>query len=225
MRQNILIVEDENPIALIVKEYLLKAGFSVEIENDGLLVVEKVRSSSPDLILLDLMLPKKDGITVLKEVRKFSEVPIIIITARIDEIDRLIGLDAGADDYICKPFSPREMVARVKSLLRRTKRSFHDRHIIVEDLVLDSLRRMLIIDGHEINVTPTEFNILKVMMPYPERVFSRTELLELAMGYDYEGYDRAIDSHIKNLRKKIEKALPGRTVIDSVYGTGYRLIV
>lgn len=225
LKEKILVVEDEGTIATLVKDYLLTSGYCVSVENNGSKVVENVKNDKPDLILLDLMLPGKDGITILKEIRQFSEIPVIILTARIDEIDRLIGLDAGADDYICKPFSPREMVARVKSLLRRTKKSFHDTHIKIGDIVLDTSRRVLIIEKQEISVTPTEFNLLKVMMPHPERVFSRIELLELAMGYDYEGYDRAIDSHMKNLRKKIEKSVPGRTVIDSVYGTGYRFVV
>ncbi|HNW81868.1 MAG TPA: response regulator [bacterium] len=220
--EKILIVEDELQIATLVKDYLLASGFVAKIENNGNKVTDIVKTEKPDLILLDIMLPGKDGITILKEIRQFSDIPVIILTARIDEIDRLIGLDAGADDYICKPFSPREVVARVKSLFRRTQKSFHDVQIKVGDIILDTSRRFLIIASKEISITPTEFNILKVMMPHPERVFTRSELLELAMGYDYEGYDRAIDSHMKNLRKKIEKTVPGRIVIESIYGTGYR---
>lgn len=225
IKEKILVVEDEGAIAALVKDYLIASGYFVTVKNNGNEVLENVKKDKPDLILLDIMLPGKDGITILKEIRDFSDIPVIMLTARIDEIDRLIGLNAGADDYICKPFSPREMVARVKSLLRRTKKSFHDTHIKIGDIVLDTSRKILIIDDHEIPVTPTEFNLLKIMMPHPERVFSRTELLEIAMGYDYEAYDRVIDSHIKNLRKKIEKIVPGRIVIDSVYGTGYRFII
>lgn len=221
-KESIFIVEDELQIAGLVKDYLVSSGFSAAVENNGNKVIERIKNEKPDLMLLDIMLPGKDGLTILKEIRLFSDMPVIIVTARIDEIDRLIGLDAGADDYICKPFSPREVVARVRSLLRRTKRSFHDVQIKVGDIILDTSRRVLTIAGKQIPITPTEFNILKVMLPHPERVFSRMELLDQAMGYDYEGYDRAIDSHMKNLRKKIEKAVPGRTVIESVYGTGYR---
>lgn len=221
-KELIFIVEDEAQIAGLVKDYLVSSGFSAAVENNGAKVIERIKNEKPDLMLLDIMLPGKDGLTILKEIRLFSDMPVIIVTARIDEIDRLIGLDAGADDYICKPFSPREVVARVKSLLRRTKRSFHDVQIKVGDIILDTSKRVLVIAGKQVPITPTEFNILKVMLPHPERVFSRMELLDQAMGYDYEGYDRAIDSHMKNLRKKIEKAVPGRTVIESVYGTGYR---
>ncbi len=224
-KEKILIVEDEFQIANLVKDYLIASNYSVLTENDGTNVVEIVKTNKPDLILLDIMLPGKDGISILKEIRQFSDIPVIMLTARIDEIDRLIGLDAGADDYICKPFSPREMVARVKSLLRRTKKAFHDLEIKIGDILLDTARRLLIIGESEISITPTEFNLLKVMMPHPERVFSRHELLEMAMGYDYEGYDRAIDSHIKNLRRKIEKSVPNRTIIDSVYGTGYKFVL
>jgi len=225
IKERILIVEDEDQIASLVKDYLVSSGFSVSIENKGESVVKKVMTDKTDLVILDIMLPGKDGITILKEIRQFSDVPVILLTARIDEIDRLIGLNSGADDYICKPFSPREMVARVKSVLRRYKKTFYHEQISAEDIVLDTSRRILIVDGTEIQITPTEFNLLKIMMPHPGRVFSRSELLTLAMGYDYEGYDRAIDSHMKNLRKKIEKAVPGRTVIDSVYGTGYKFVI
>ena len=222
IKGRIFVVEDEDAITDLLRDYLVKSGYEVFTDNRGNHAIEKIMVEKPDLVLLDIMLPGKDGISILREVREFSDVPIIMITARIDEIDRLIGLNSGADDYICKPFSPREVVARVKSLLRRTKGAFHDKKIKVNDIILDTSKRLLIISGKEISVTPTEFNILKVMMPYPERVFSRSELLDKAMGYDYEGYDRAIDSHMKNLRKKIEKITPGRTVIDSVYGTGYK---
>ena len=221
-KESIFIVEDEPQIARLVKDYLVSSGFSAAVEANGNKVIERIKNEKPDLMLLDIMLPGKDGLTILKEIRLFSDMPVIIVTARIDEIDRLIGLDAGADDYICKPFSPREVVARVRSLLRRTKRSFHDVQIKVGDIILDTSKRVLVIAGKQILITPTEFNILKVMLPHPERVFSRIELLDQAMGYDYEGYDRAIDSHMKNLRKKIEKSVPNRTVIESVYGTGYR---
>ncbi len=224
IKESVFIIEDEERIVDLLRDYLLKSGYEVFTEKKGDNAVEKILLEKPDLILLDIMLPGKDGITILKELREFSDIPVIMITARIDEIDRLIGLNSGADDYICKPFSPREVVARVKSLLRRTKGSFHDKKIKINDIVLDTSRRVLIISENEVAVTPTEFNILKVMLPHPERVFSRSELLEKAMGYDYEGYDRAIDSHMKNLRKKIEKIVPGRIVIDSVYGTGYRFL-
>ena len=224
IKESVFIIEDEERIVDLLRDYLLKSGYEVFTEKKGDNAVEKILLEKPDLILLDIMLPGKDGITILKELREFSDIPVIMITARIDEIDRLIGLNSGADDYICKPFSPREVVARVKSLLRRTKGSFHDKKIKINDIVLDTSRRVLIISENEVAVTPTEFNILKVMLPHPERVFSRSELLEKAMGYDYEGYDRAIDSHMKNLRKKIEKVVPGRIVIDSVYGTGYRFL-
>ncbi len=222
-KQKVMIVEDDVQIAALVKDYLVASGYAAEIINNGIDAVAKIRHEVPDFILLDIMLPGKSGIEILKEVRQFSDVPVIMVTARIDEIDRLIGLNAGADDYICKPFSPRELVARVNAVLRRSGKTKEESVIILGDIRLDPTKRLCTVNGSEIVLTPTEFNILKIMMQSPQRIFSRSQLLELAIGYDYEGYDRVVDSHIKNLRKKIA-ALVDREIIAAVYGAGYKFI-
>ena len=222
-KQKVMIVEDDVQIAALVKDYLVASGYAAEIINNGIDAVAKIRHEVPDFILLDIMLPGKSGIEILKEVRQFSDVPVIMVTARIDEIDRHIGLNAGADDYICKPFSPRELVARVNAVLRRSGKTKEESVIILGDIRLDPTKRLCTVNGSEIVLTPTEFNILKIMMQSPQRIFSRSQLLELAIGYDYEGYDRVVDSHIKNLRKKIA-ALVDREIIAAVYGAGYKFI-
>lgn len=223
--ENILIVEDEVKIADLLNDYLLKAGFKVSCTSRGDEALDKVRSLSPALILLDLMLPGMDGIAVCREVRKFSDIPIIMVTAKVDEIDRLIGLEIGADDYICKPFSPREVAARVKAVLRRARPVEAPQRRVAGPIVLDENTRQVTVDGQHLNLTPSEFGLLGVLMALPERVFSRSELLDKVQGYSFEGYDRTIDSHVKNLRKKIAEHLPGREVILTIYGVGYKLSV
>ncbi len=220
--EHILIVEDERKIAELLKDYLSKAGFNVSCLARGDEAVEKIKRIGPALVLLDIMLPGSDGIAVCREVRKFSEVPIIMVTAKVEEIDRLIGLEIGADDYICKPFSPREVVARVKAVLRRTHSCQPHSRISAGPIVLDDDTRQVTIDGQPISLTPSEFSLLNVLMTSPERVFSRGELLDRVQGYQYEGYDRTIDSHVKNLRKKIAAGLPGKEIILTLYGVGYK---
>ncbi|MCP4755515.1 MAG: response regulator [Proteobacteria bacterium] len=222
MRKKILIVEDEEKIARVLQEYLEKSDYDVSCLNNGSLVVSHMKKQAPDLILLDVMLPGMDGMEVCKEVRKISTVPIIMVTARVEEVDRLIGLELGADDYICKPFSPREVVARVKSVLRRTQPENQTSLLAVGSVVLDVNTHRVKIDGGDLELTPSEFGLLKVMMSQPNRVFSRNELLNQVQGYEFEGYDRTIDTHIKNLRRKLAKFLPGKEIIKAVYGTGYR---
>ncbi len=222
-KQHILIVEDEEKIAALLRDYLENANFSTSTLNRGDKVVSHIKQTPPNLILLDIMLPGKDGMEVCKEIRKFSDVPIIMVTARVEEIDRLIGLELGADDYICKPFSPREVVARVKAVLKRTHAKPVEEKLIVGQITLDHNLRLVTIADEAINLTPNEFDLLKVLLSHPNRVFSRSELLNQVQGYDFEGYDRTIDSHIKNLRKKITSKLPGQEIITSVYGVGYKL--
>ncbi len=220
--EHILVVEDEVKIAQLLKDYLTAAGFKVSCLARGDEALEKFKSLDPALILLDLMLPGVDGIAVCREVRKYADIPIIMVTAKVEEVDRLLGLAIGADDYICKPFSPREVVARVKAVLRRTRPGRSHRRLIAGPLVLDEETRQVTVDGQPLLLTPSEFSLLNVLMAFPERVFPRSELLDRVQGYTFEGYDRTIDSHVKNLRKKIAALLPDREVIHTIYGVGYR---
>lgn len=220
--EHILVVEDEVKIAQLLGDYLAAAGFKVTCLSRGDEALEKFKSLDPALIVLDLMLPGLDGITVCREVRKSADIPIIMVTAKVEEVDRLLGLAIGADDYICKPFSPREVVARVKAVLRRTRPGQSRRRLAAGPLVLDEETRQVTVDGTPLVLTPSEFSLLNVLMAFPERVFPRSELLDKVQGYTFEGYDRTIDSHVKNLRKKIATLLPDREVIHTIYGVGYR---
>ncbi|MBF0280811.1 MAG: response regulator [SAR324 cluster bacterium] len=220
---HILIVEDEIKIMNVLHDYAENAGFRVSELNRGDRAVSFVKKTPPDLILLDLMLPGMDGIEICREIRKFSSVPIIMITAKGDEIDRLLGLELGADDYISKPFSPREVIARIKAVLRRTHQESKEKKISVEGIELDEDLHQVWIESQEIPLTPIQFGLLKTMLARPNRVFPRDELINQVQGYEFEGYDRSVDSHIKNLRKKIAAVIPGKEVISSVYGVGYKL--
>lgn len=220
--RHILVVEDEEKITRLLCDYMEAAGFRASSQANGARVIAQIKRDMPDLILLDIMLPGMDGMEVCREIRKFSNVPIIMITARVEEIDRLLGLELGADDYICKPFSPREVVARVKAVFRRAHADSPAHNLVVGPVSLDAETHQVMIDKHILNLTPNEFGLLKVMMGHPNRVFSRSELINRVQGYDFEGYDRTIDTHIKNLRKKIAQRLPGRKIIITVYGVGYK---
>jgi len=218
--ERILIVEDEPKIAALLADYLqAMGGYRSQVLERGDVALEHVRAEPPDLVLLDLMLPGLDGIEVCKQIRAESSVPIIMVTARVEEIDRLLGLELGADDYICKPFSPREVVARVKAVLRRagaSEASGPDGLLIDEEKFLASWA------GKRLNLTPVEFALLKTLAAHPGRVFSRDQLMN-EMYSDYRVVsDRAVDTHIKNLRRKLAEAGDGREVIESVYGLGYR---
>ncbi len=221
--KHILIVEDEEKIARLLCDYMEAAGFRTSLQVNGDRVVAQIKKDMPDLILLDIMLPGMDGMEVCREIRKFSSVPIIMITARVEEIDRLLGLELGADDYICKPFSLREVVARAKAVFRRVHAEPAAQHLVAGPISLDAETRQVKIDNHILNLTPNEFSLLKVMIAHPNRVFSRSELISRVQGYDFEGYDRTIDTHVKNLRKKIARRLPGSEIISTVYGVGYKL--
>lgn len=217
---HILIVEDEVKMAEILSDYLRQAGFETSHRATGNGVVESIRVSPPNLVLLDLMLPGVDGIEICSSVRKFSAVPIIMVTAKAEEIDRLLGLEMGADDYICKPFSPREVVARVKAVLRRLK---HDPSADSTGKLfdIDEEKGRITVKGQRLDLTPTEFRLLKLFASRPGRVFSRAQLLELCYQQEQFVFDRVIDSHVKNLRKKLSKVLDV-DVIHAVYGVGYR---
>lgn len=224
-KQHILIVEDEKKIAELLRDYLENDGYAVSWLERGDRVVARVKKDPPELILLDIMLPGTDGVSVCREIRMFSNLPIIMLTAKVEEIDRILGLELGADDYICKPFSPREVVARVKAVLRRSSEKPEEKILHAGPLKLDEGMRQVTVDGEPLQLTPSEYDLLKVMLGRPDRVFSRAELIDLVQGYEFEGYERTIDSHIKNLRKKIGVRLPGRRVIHSVYGVGYKLVI
>jgi two-component system response regulator BaeR len=220
--KHILVVEDEEKISRLLCDYLEKATYRTSVQASGDRVISQIKNDMPDLILLDIMLPGMDGMDLCREVRKFSNVPIIMITARVEEIDRLLGLELGADDYICKPFSPREVVARVKAIFRRLHAEPRTPALVSGSLSLDDETHQVMIDKQMLNLTPNEFGLLKIMMTQPNRVFSRSELINRVQGYDFEGYDRTIDTHIKNLRKKIGEILPDQEIIRTVYGVGYK---
>ncbi len=224
-KADILIVEDEPDIAEILKDYLVNEGYHAATLGHGDLVLSHVRRENPALILLDLMIPGTDGKTLCREIRKFSDVPILMITAKVEEIDRIIGFELGADDYICKPFSPREVVARVNAVLRRVSPRESDSIVSAGPIQLNLTARQVMVKGNELTLTPSEFEILSVLLAFPNRVFSRSQLIERVQGYSFEGYERTIDFHIKNIRKKLAKALPGEKVIRSAYGVGYKLVV
>jgi two-component system, OmpR family, response regulator BaeR len=223
MSGEIMVVEDEIKIAEVLKDYLVSAGYRVSCLDRGDLVLPYVKQSRPSLILLDIMIPGMNGLDVCRTIRQFSNVPIVMVTAKVEEIDRLLGLELGADDYICKPFSPREVVARVKAVLRRASSSDVSRRLTAAELVIVEETRQALAGGNELKLTPCEYSLLKMLMNRPDRIFSRNELINAVQGYDFEGYDRTIDSHIKNLRKKIAKCLPDKEIISTIYSVGYRL--
>jgi two-component system, OmpR family, response regulator BaeR len=220
MTTNVMIVEDEEKLATLLGDYLKQAGFETVWLAEGNGVVPRVRERMPDLILLDLMLPGRDGLEICKEIRGFSRVPIIMITARVEEIDRLLGLELGADDYICKPFSPREVVARVKTVLRRSG----ERQAPPSSggLSLDPEKYSAVLNGHDLDLTAVEFKLLHFLYQNAGRIYSRSQLMDRIYTDQRIVSDRTIDSHIKKLRKKIAAAAPDRELIHSIYGVGYK---
>ncbi len=224
MSKKILVIEDEAKIADICQDYLASAGFEVLRACDGVRGLDIAHREHPDLIILDLMLPGMDGWDVCRELRRESNVPIIMLTARVEEADKLIGLELGADDYVTKPFSPRELVARVRALLRRVNASTPPRILRAGDLTLDRDRLCVILAEREIPLTPTEFDLLFTLASHPGRIFSRTQLLTSIRGVAFESYERAIDSHVRNLRRKIESSGDEHRYIVSVYGVGYKFV-
>ncbi|MDA3902262.1 MAG: response regulator [Desulfuromusa sp.] len=220
MKEKILIVEDEKRLAELHRDYLQQSGYTTEWLEDGLKVIPWVKEHAPVLILLDLMLPGKDGLEICKEIRSFSNVPIIMVTARVEEIDRLLGLELGADDYICKPFSPREVVARVKTVLRRSSPQTQDES--QQLLTLDEDSYQAILQGLKLDLTAVEFKLLSILAQKPGRIYSRDQLMDRLYSDQRIVCDRTIDSHIKKLRKKIAIAAPEFEVIHSIYGVGYK---
>jgi DNA-binding response OmpR family regulator len=226
MAGKILIVEDDSQIVRTLCLYLERAGFSVRSVFSGELAMPAFRRERPDLVILDLMLPKVDGLAICRSLRRESSIPIIMLTARVDEADRLIGLELGADDYILKPFSPREVVARCRAVLRRTTGDLAVQETIgCGEISLNLDTHQAEAGGKKLTLTHSEFEILAALLRHPGKVFNREQLLEETQGLAYEGYERSIDQHIKNLRKKLRRALvEDSEVIETIYGVGYRLI-
>jgi DNA-binding response OmpR family regulator len=220
----ILIIEDEQELVRVLRSYLEQAGFNVLSALRGDTGLTTWESSKPDLVILDLNLPGIDGLDVARAIRRKADTPIIMLTARVEETDRLIGLELGADDYVTKPFSPREVVARVRAVLRRSGGEVRSTQLIrVYDLEIDLEAHSVVRDGEEIDLTPTEFIILETLAGQPGRVFSRLQLLETTQGSTYEGYERTIDAHIKNLRGKLELDPKNPSYVETVFGVGYRM--
>ncbi|WP_244914600.1 response regulator [Pandoraea apista] len=223
----ILIVEDEPKLAALLAEYLRVAGMPCRILSDGRDVLPAVRATEPRLVLLDLMLPGMDGLEVCRAVREISEVPIVMLTARAAETDRLLGLELGADDYICKPFSPREVVARVKAILRRVRAASVNGGTAAAPqqpaLVIDAVRHHARLDGHELPLTPVELRLLATLASHPDKTFPRAHLLDRMYDDHRVVADRTVDSHIKNLRRKLQAIRPDEEIVRSIYGVGYRL--
>jgi two-component system response regulator BaeR len=220
MPDHILVVDDEVKLAGLLRDYLVQQGYEVSMLHRGDEVEPWVREHKPDLVLLDLMLPGKNGLDVCKGLRATSDVSIIMVTARVDEIDRLLGLELGADDYICKPFSPREVVARVKAVLRRARRSGDAG--AEGEIVLDDAGHRATLGGKDLGLTAVEFDLMKVLMESPGRIYTRDQLMDAMYRDQRVVSDRTVDSHVKKIRKKISAVLPDREIVHSVYGLGYK---
>jgi len=223
--QTVLVVDDEPKIATLARDVLDHAGFGVLVAGDGESALRLVATRRPDLVVLDLGLPGKDGLDVIRDIRRDSALPIVVLSARDDEVDKLLGLELGADDYVTKPFSPRELVARVRAVLRRSDAASlaPPEVVAVGALRLDAGRRRVTVDDRPVELTPTEFALLETMLRRPGRIFTRAQLLDAVHGVADEAYERAIDSHVKNLRRKIEPEPRAPRYVETVYGVGYRV--
>ena len=223
MNELILVVDDESRIVKLAQDYLEKAGFRVLSAADGVTALAVARRDRPDLVVLDLMLPGMDGLDVTRTLRRDSDVPIIMLTARVEETDRLVGLELGADDYISKPFSPRELVARVRTVLRRTQGAVRPAAVLrAADLEIFLESHRLTRSGVDVNLSRIEFNLLVILAQHPGQIFSRSQLLDRLHGVAFEGFERSIDAHIKNLRRKLEPNPAEPRYVLTVYGIGYK---
>lgn len=222
---DVVVVEDEPKIAQLLVDYLQRDGFRVTVLSEGTQAVETIRECEPGFLILDLMLPGKDGLSICREVRQFSNLPIMMLTAKVDEIDRLIGLELGADDYVCKPFSPREVVARVRTIQRRLQQPLENKgdELSYRGITLFLDRYECVAQGQRVELTPVEFKMLRGFMSQPGRVFSRDQLMDLSYPDKRIVSDRTIDTHIKNLRKKIARSVEEEELIHSIYGVGYKI--
>ena len=225
MSHNVLVIEDDPGIARIVRLYLEQDGHRVATAGDGVAGLKLARESAPDLIVLDLMLPRLDGMEICRALRQESDVPIIMVTARVTEADRLAGLDLGADDYVIKPFSPRELAARVRAVLRRTARQVTpDRSPSIEydGIAIDLNSHTVLVGEHKPALTRTEFRLLAMLAAEPGRIFTRDQIIDGVFGYDFDGFDRTVDVHVANLRRKIEPDGKKHRYVQTVHGVGYR---
>ncbi len=223
---DILVADDDHKTVDLIRLYLERAGFGVRVAHDGERALELVGECVPDLLILDLMLPKIDGLDVCLAVQSVNPVPVIMLTARTTEADKLAGLETGADDYVTKPFSPRELVARVKAVLRRTRGPEGEpSEVRSGDLVIDLLHQQARVQGAPVRLTPKEFNLLRVLSREPGRPFTRSSLMERAFGFDYDGLERTVDAHVANLRKKIELDPSHPRYVVTVQGLGYKFVV
>jgi DNA-binding response OmpR family regulator len=223
MSKTIMVVDDEKRLVSLVESYLIQEGYHVVSANNGKEALPIATHEKPDLIILDIMMPEMDGYEFMREHRKEQDTPIILLTARVDDDERVIGLELGADDYITKPFRPRELVARVRAVLRRAGKTEPQAQVLqVADITLDRETRTVTVADRSVDLTPSEFDLLAALMASPGRVFSRLDLLDILQGIRYEGYERTIDTHIKNLRAKIEEDSRSPRYIETVYGVGYR---
>jgi len=221
--KHVLVVEDEMKIARVVRDYLTDAGFDVIVASSGEAALASARGSKPDLVVLDLGLPGVDGLDVARELRGSSRVPIVMLTARGEETDRIVGLELGADDYVVKPFSPKELVARVRAVLRRTRTAARGDEVLrAGDVEIDTGRMRVSVAGVQVELTPTEFHLLATLVREPGRVFTRSQLLDAVHGVAIESYERAIDAHVKNIRRKIEPTPGSPRYVLTVHGVGYR---
>lgn len=227
MPQRILVVDDDKAIVRLLRAYLEQAGFHVFVAYDGETALHALRREQPDLVVLDLMLPDRDGWEITRFVRSdpsLASTPIVMLTARVEDTDKIVGLELGADDYVTKPFNPQVVVARVRAVLRRaTAGPAQPRLLRVRELCMDLDRHEVSVAGQPVDLTSTEFEFLRALMEHPNHAFTRLELIEHALGYEYEGLERTVDSHIKNLRRKIEPHSSKPIFIETVYGVGYRL--
>ncbi len=224
MAKKILVVDDKQELRTLLKSYLTQEGFEILTAADGREALFVARSGKPDLIILDLMMPEMGGYEFMRAYGREADTPIIILTAKLEENDKVLGLELGADDYVTKPFSPRELTARVRAVLRRMEKGEQEPDILRSaDLLVDRSGRVVTVAGKAVDLTPSEFDLLVVFMSAPGRVFSRLELLDRLQGSAYEGYERTIDVHIRNLRTKIEPDASNPRYIETVYGAGYRL--
>lgn len=223
-KEHILIVEDELKIAELIRKYLILENYDSSHTISGANVISMVKQNAPDLIILDISLPDMDGIEVCKKLRAFTDIPVIMLTARVDEVDRLLGFEVGCDDYVCKPFLPKELMARVRAIRNRVRKKQPSDIIECSAVRLDITQHRVNMNEVDIRLTQNEFNLLKTLMLHPNKVFSRQELLTATHGQYFENYERTIDSHIKNVRKKFIKVDPKSTHISSIYGLGYKFL-
>ncbi|KPM85067.1 MULTISPECIES: response regulator transcription factor [Pseudoalteromonas] len=222
-KQHILVIEDEVKIAELIEKYLYLEGFKTSLIHDGTCALDAVNELNPDLIILDIMLPGTNGIELCSKIRQYSDVPIIMLTARVEEIDHLIGFDVGADDYVTKPFKPKELMARVKAILKRRRMPTTAPNTLkAGNIIVDPSEYKVLVNNAELKLTINEFSLLKILIASPNKVFSRQDLLTMTQGKYFESYERSIDSHIKNLRKKLTQADPNSHYIESIYGVGYK---